>query len=394
MKILFLSPWFPFPPDNGIKTRLYHLIRCLSQQHEVTLLSFVRAEERIIPDGLTKLCRTIKTIPWHAYAPTHWRAIAGFFSPTPRAVAYSYSQAMEHAVCQTDSQTTYDVVIASTTDTAAYAGLSHARVRLLEEHNFMTGWMQDNYHLQTNLVKRARHWLTFWKYRNYETRLYRSFDVITMVSEDDAQAARSLLPNVPPIYIVPNGVDIQYFEPNGFHPQPYTLVFNGSLSYSANLEAMRFFCQAIFPRIQTAIPHVQLAITGNADPSIIDEFAHYGVHLTGFLDDIRPTISSSWACVTPLLHGRGTRLKILQAMALGTPVISTRKGAEGLNVVDGEHILISDDPAEFAWRTIALLNDEQLRARLSSNARRLVTRLYDWNALGTRFENVLKENAN
>jgi glycosyltransferase involved in cell wall biosynthesis len=262
---------------------------------------------------------------------------------------------------------------------------------VLEEHNFMTRWMQENYQTQRDPLRRARYWLTFWKYRRYEARVYSYFDACTMVSEIDASAARQLLPNPPLIRVVPNCVDLEYYACNAFMPQPQTLIFNGSLTYSVNLEAIRYFLREIWPLIRAQAPNARLRITGRTTESAATEFSLDGITLTGFLDDIRPAVGSSWVCVVPLRSGSGTRLKVLEAMALGTPVVSTAKGAEGLDVTHGENILIADEPAEFARHTLAVLNDIQLRTHLATNARRLVETTYDWKLAGAKFEALLQE---
>jgi glycosyltransferase involved in cell wall biosynthesis len=145
----------------------------------------------------------------------------------------------------------------------------------------------------------------------------------------------------------------------------------------------------IFPKVQAQIPDVQLKITGRTDgvnTGLIS--GGKNVCFTGFLDDIRPIIAASYACVVPLRLGVGTRLKILEAMALGTPVITTKKGAEGLNVEDGRHLLIADDPDEFARQTIRLLNDPDLRQHLSAEAARLVRDCYSWDSIGKSIQQV------
>jgi glycosyltransferase involved in cell wall biosynthesis len=185
---------------------------------------------------------------------------------------------------------------------------------------------------------------------------------------------------------VPNGVDCHHNRPGSVQAVPHTLVFNGSLSYSANYDAMRYFLAQVYPLIQREIPDVSLTITGStknldlgplgADPS---------VRFSGYVDDIRPLVTGAWACVVPILEGGGTRLKILEAMALGTPVVATSKGAEGLDVADGKDILIADEPDEFAGHVICLLRDRALRQRLAAQARRLAEQRYEWTQIGQRF---------
>ena len=144
---------------------------------------------------------------------------------------------------------------------------------------------------------------------------------------------------------------------------------------------MRWFLAEVYPRIKAQSPDVSLTITGSTDGVDLAGLAlDDTVRLTGFVDDVRLPVAEAAVCVAPIRQGGGTRLKILEAMALGTPVVATAKGAEGLDVVDGEHLLLADDPERFARRTVALAGDADLRQRLRGNARRLVEERYDWDA--------------
>jgi glycosyltransferase involved in cell wall biosynthesis len=385
MRILWLTPWFPYPPDNGIRIRLFNLIRRLAPYHEITLLSFVRMVNPPAINVLREYCKVVETVPWQAYAPWHWRALVGLVSSRPRSLMDTYSRVMEDKVRQMGVGTPFDVVIASTQDVALYALGARARRRLLEEHNSMTGWMYEHYRRQRHPLKRARAALTFLKHQRFERWLYAQFDACTMVSEQDARATRELLGFQKPLAVIPNAVDLDYYRPT-YQPHPNTLVFNGSLTYTANLEAMQFFAREIWPRIRAEIPEATLRITGQV--SHRDPWAE-GIILTGYLEDVRPAVGQAWGCVVPLRTGSGTRLKILEAMALGTPVVATTKGAEGLAVTHGEHLLIADEPAEFATQTITLLRDADLRARLAQRARQLIETRYNWAESGKLFNKFL-----
>ncbi len=216
-----------------------------------------------------------------------------------------------------------------------------------------------------------------------------------MVSERDRQALeRSVPPVAGRVTVIPNGVDTARNRPGLADPQPDTLVFNGALTYYANADAMRYFLAEIFSVIRTAVPRLCMQITGRHDGVDLKGLSiGDGVMLTGYLDDVRPVVSGSWACVVPLRIGGGTRLKILEAMALGTPVISTSKGAEGLAVSHEQDILIADEPAEFARQTVRVLKDRVLRERLAANARRLVEANYGWQQIGQAFCQVAEQTA-
>jgi glycosyltransferase involved in cell wall biosynthesis len=190
--------------------------------------------------------------------------------------------------------------------------------------------------------------------------------------------------------VVPNGIDLDFYSGHFGTPESGSLIFPGALTYQANFDAMDFFLRRVFPSVKAKCPEVTLRITGRTDEVPVERLPlSERVTLTGYLDDIRPYVTQSWACVVPLRVGGGTRLKVLEAMALGTPVVSTSKGAEGLEVTHGEDILIADTPAEFADAVLRLLDDGALRAKLATNGRRLVEKYYSWETCARKLEQLL-----
>ncbi|MCX7856163.1 MAG: glycosyltransferase family 4 protein, partial [Anaerolineae bacterium] len=191
---------------------------------------------------------------------------------------------------------------------------------------------------------------------------------------------------------VPNGVDPEQYQGDFGPVEPDTLVFPGALTYEANFEAMRFFLGEIFPRIRQARPRATIYITGRTDGVDLSRLPlGDGVVLTGYLPDVRPRVARSAVCIAPLTLGGGTRIKILEAMALGTPVVATSKGAEGLEVMPGRDLLIADDPEAFAAAVVRVLEDENLRAALSAAGRRLVAERYDWRVIGQQLTAFLEQ---
>jgi glycosyltransferase involved in cell wall biosynthesis len=390
VNILFIAPWFPYPPDRGITIRLYHLLRVLCKRHSVTLLAFVRPEQSLIDEKPLGFCRLVRTTAWRGYNPLGSKALAGFLSSRPRSLVDTYSPAMERLVRSQGE--TFDAVVSSTTDAAPYAFIAHARIRVLEEHNSMTRWALNNYQAAARPLNRLRAWLTYWKCRRYESKLYRGFDACTMVSDLDAAAVHELLNVHIPVGVIPNGVDLTSNSMTTIAPRPNTLIFNGSMTYDVNRQAIQWFLLNTWPLIKAKVPDATLTITGKTDDATRESLAGYeGIILSGHLEDVRPAVGERAVCVVPILSGGGTRVKILEAMALGTPVVATTKGAEGLGVTHGENILIGDDCAAFARETLRVLHDPDLRARLALNARRLVEARHDWNVSGGLFETFLLE---
>ena len=301
---------------------------------------------------------------------------------------------MQQLVNETLRHHSFDTVIASTGMMANYGlQVSPRVVKVLEEHNSLTRWMGSRHSAQTRPLQKLRSWVSWQKTRRYEARLFNRFDLVTMVSQQDQAVCRADLPGYHGrVEVIPNGVDCTYNRPGLAAPQPNRLVFNGSLTYSANYDAMHWFLAEVYPLIKAEQPAASLTITGALDGVDLRGLAlDASVQLTGFVEDVRLPVAEGTVAVAPIRQGGGTRLKILEAMALGTPVVATTKGAEGLNVIDGEHLLLADTPRAFAQAVLTLLASEAARTALAAHARRLVEAQYDWREIGARFVALVEQ---
>jgi glycosyltransferase involved in cell wall biosynthesis len=388
MKVLFLCAWFPYPPENGSKIRIYHLLRSLAQDHEIHLLSFIREGERIDLVSLKRLCGSIETVPWREFDPRRLTALFSFFSIKPRSVIDTYSKEMAEKVQQAIKTKQPDVIVACQESTARYVVQYLDYIRIFEEVEL--GLVQQNWSNNSSLIFRLRRKINWAKITRYTKDIVLSFNACTVVSESERTLLGQVIPNYTSIHVIPNGVDLERLHLGLAKPQINTLIYNGALTFSANYDAMHFFLTEIWPLIHSVIPHVRLKITGRTiGVNLLGLPLDDRVTLTGYLEDIRPAVAGSWACIVPLRVGGGTRLKILEAMALGTPVVSTSKGAEGLIVNPGLDILIADSPTEFADQVVRLMRDPKLHDRISQNGRQLVEKHYGWDVLGQKFTQML-----
>ena len=217
------------------------------------------------------------------------------------------------------------------------------------------------------------------KLRALETEIYRRPYQFVTCSEADRQGLLELAPRAR-VSVVPNGVDTSYFHLSGpAAGDPDRLLFTGKMEYQPNSDAVGFFMAEVMPRVRRARPGAHLEVVGMSPPPHLLELAQ-GQPMTvhGAVPDVRPFAERCGISVVPLRAGSGTRLKILEALAMERAVVSTRIGAEGLDVVDGEHLLLADRPEDFAERVIALMEDDALRARLGRKGRQLVEERYDW----------------
>jgi glycosyltransferase involved in cell wall biosynthesis len=391
MKILFLSRWYPSPPDNGSKLRIFHLLRELSRVHTIDLISFTAEPlDTAQTSPLNRFCRNIWTTVYSPIALSGLAGVTSLFAPRPRSVIATYSAELDLQAQTAANNEHYDLVIASQLDMAPYGSKLNVPVRLFEEAELTTIWEQ--YATQRNPFKRARGLLTWLKLKSYIRQLTQSYQACTVVSEEERTRLRQAAPRMKSITVIPNGVDTEFMSGDFGEPEPDTLVYNGALTYQANFDAVAYFLAEIFPRIQSGAPNARLLITGKTDGVRLERLPqNSGVEFTGYLQDVRPRVAGSWVSVVPLRIGGGTRLKILESLALGTPVVATTKGAEGLHLRAGEDYLRADSPAAFADATLRILKSAEMRAMLSEAGRKKVRDLYDWSTIGRQLNTLISK---
>lgn len=387
MRILFLSAWFPFPTNNGSKLRIYNLLRALAQEHSLSLISFADQPD-LDPDApeIRQICDQVELVPVRYFKPASWRARLGFFSLKPRSVIDTFSPDMAAAIGRALRAGSYDLIIASQTRIAGYAPYFEGTPAIFEEVE--AGIIYEEYAQARSWLARLRYGLTWAKHRHYLRGLLPAFRACTVVSEPERRLfQQQVAADGPPLTVIPNCLDVAACRPFWRPPQPASLIYTGSFSYFPNHGAMVWFVEHVLPLVAAQIPEVQLTITGNRAGKALPSEDH--VQHVGFVDDVRPCVAGSMVSLAPLWTGGGTRLKILEAMALRTPVVATSKGVEGIDARHGEHLLIADTPQAFATAVISLLTDAALREQLADRAYQLVCEQYDWTAVTPRLLNLV-----
>lgn len=390
MRLLIVSSWFPFPPDNGAKLRAYHILRELSKHHTLTLLSFAEPHEAG-PEHLgplNEICGTVTVVRGHPFK--HGRlGLAGLLSEMPRSFVQTFSPEMQGRVSQ--ALPGHDVAIGLEVGSALYLRDIHAVPRVFEEAEVT--WLRARRGLEENAVGRFRLGLTWRKYSRFIRNMVASFERTTVVSDVEREALIRMGCDPARVSVVPNGVaDADATAARPPETRLPRLIYPGAMTYSANHDAVRTFLTGIWPLIRRVRPTLSFWVTGSTTGVDMTSLpAGEDVTFTGHVPDVRQLVAESAACVVPLRTGGGTRLKILEAMDLGTPVVSTSKGAEGLAVTPDHDILIAEGPEEFAGQVLRLLDDPELADRLSRNGRDLVQRLYTWDKIGRQLEQVIQE---
>jgi glycosyltransferase involved in cell wall biosynthesis len=255
---------------------------------------------------------------------------------------------------------------------------------LLNHHNIESSMMTRRALNESNLFRRQ-----YWKryaeqLRNAEQAWCRRFDLNLLVSMEDQKELTEAIPEIKTM-VVPNGTDTEYFKPRP-DPGGSTLLFCGGLDWYPNADAMRMFFDQIWPRLIRELPKTDICIIGRNPPGWLRKMSEGDsrIRVTGFVQDPRPFFAKATAYVCPIVNGGGTRLKVLDALAMGVPLIGTSFACSGLALKSGEHVLLADTPESFVRQIQALFADAALRSKLSHGGRRVAETLYSWNVIGKK----------
>jgi glycosyltransferase involved in cell wall biosynthesis len=387
VRLVVLSSWWPSPPNNGSKLRAWHLIEELARRHEISLVSFAEGgeatEENIA--ALKDYCASVRVVSGNPHKPEGGLSWRGYFSDMPRSYAQTYNPRM--AAYALDAATRAEAMLAFQIGTAVYFRGIHRMPLVFDEADASV--IRDG-SAKNGHTPGWRQRITWRKYAAFTRHLVSSSSRTTVVSDAERQCLGEAGCDTSRIAVVPNGVARQYLdyeEPK----QKGSLIYTGSLTYEPNFDAVQYFLTDIFPRVRKVRGDAMLTVTGSYAGVPIQRLPPTRVSLTGLVPDIRPHVARAEVCIVPLRLGGGTRLKILEAMALGTPVVSTSKGAEGLDVKHGEHLLIADDPDAFARAVVDLLDHPEKARTLATNARRLIAWRYTWNRVASQLDQVLQD---
>jgi len=386
MRLLIVSSWLPYPLDNGSRLRAYHLLNHLSRRHLLTLLSFGVPDAPEDLGALRALCGRVETVPPSGLEGQRLGP-RGLLSLLPRYYVQSDSAQMRARVAA--ALPGHDAAVGLQANAARYLADWCDRIPAVFDE-VEVGVFRDRYAREPRLRARLRHGLTWWKFRRFIRRLVDRFEQATVVSDLEREHLRAMGCDAGRITVVPNGIEIPPVSPPAVRAP--RLVYPGSVTYSANLDAVRYFVREVFPLVRRARPDFTFCVTGATDGVEVSELAAVdGVTFTGRLPDVSSLMAESAACVVPLREGGGTRLKVLHGLAVGTPVVSTSKGIEGLEVEPGRHLLVGDGPEAFAAQVLAAVNDRDLGGRLASAGRQLVQERYAWGPIAATLERVIEQ---
>jgi len=387
MRILFVLPYVP----SLIRVRPYNFIRQLARRHEVAVLATGSGREVADGDGLRAICRGVYMVPLSRAASLRSCALAAARGE-PLQSAVCQSPALEGRLLELLAERRFDVVHVEHLRAARLGTLVPDDVpTVFDSVDCISLLLERTLRASHSLRQRMVAALELRRTRAYEARLLGQFDRVVVTSPQDAQALRALAPRSE-VAVVPNGVDLDYFRPSGAPPDPATLVFSGKMSYHANVTAALHFVRRIFPLVRAARPDARLRIVGSDPPRAIRALgSDPAISVTGYVPDLREALGRAAVAVCPVTVKVGIQNKVLEAMAMGVPVVSTREGVEGLETEPGRDLLVADNPAGFAEHVCRLLADPGLRDRLGSAGRRYVEARHRWDVAAGRLEDLYSE---
>ncbi|MBI5566573.1 MAG: glycosyltransferase [Chloroflexi bacterium] len=400
MRLLFLTPQFPYPPHKGTTLRNYNLIAGLAARHEIDLLSVHDSPQTPRGTPLDRLCRRIAVVTVPARSNLR-RAIDTLISPWPDMGLRLWAPQFLAQLQAWLSDGNYDAIEIEGIELARYGlaltpALSRRGSQLIfDDHN-------AEYLLQARIAqteRAARGWtpgaiystLQARKLRRFERRITRQADRVVAVSDADAAALRELDPALR-VHVVPNGIDTALYDRSQVAPidlPPHSLVFTGTMDFRPNVDAVLWFAREVLPLIKREVPDAQFVIVGQRPHARLAELrSDDSIVITGGVEDTRPYITGASVYVVPLRMGGGTRFKLLEALALHAPCVSTTLGAEGFEVVSGRELLLADDAAAFARATVELIRGPEQGRALGVVGRSFAEK-YDWRYIVPKLEQFI-----
>jgi glycosyltransferase involved in cell wall biosynthesis len=393
-KLLFLCQTLPFPPDSGVNIRSYNILRLLARDFDVVALCFFRSRSRLSDrevdagvQGLSQFARVeafpipqeqsrIRLLADHARS-----CIAR--KPYTRFVYESgeFRSRLKHWL----ANETFSIVHLDSLDLLGYLPEASGLPVVCVHHNVESQLLERR-------AMRDSNWFRRW-YMMAQARLLRRaeqqhcsrVELNTTVSGSDMDLLLEIAPDARTM-VVPNGVDTEYFQPES--SAGVGLVYAGGINWFPNLDALNYFAETIYPLLARRGFRSSVKWLGRSSDAVEKRFANSPIEIVGRVPDVRPYVRDAACYVVPLRVGGGTRLKILDAWAMGKAVVSTSIGCEGLDAVDGENILIRDDPDEFASAVMRVLSDDGLRTRLQRGGRETAERVYSWEVIGEPMREV------
>lgn len=384
MRTLLLTQVAPYPPDAGPKIKTFYTLRMLAQEHDIDLVTFARDSDEIeAAHELRQWCRSVTTIPLHRSRRREpFYAASGWLTGQPFLVARDGRSEMRAEIQRRLWTGSVDVVHADQISMGQYLepAFSIGIPTVFDAHNAVWQLVRTLVNQQPTPAHRGAASIEWRMLRRFEGDLCRRADLTLTVTEQDRLALEGAAGRPIRSAVIPIGSEVRDLPVANASAPTARLLSVATMHYPPNAEAIRWLYEHVWPILRARNPELGFDIVGPRPPEDIRQWerADSGVTVHGYVDDLQPLFEGATVFVVPLLAGSGMRVKIIDAMARGVPVVSTTIGMEGLDLVPGEHLLVADTPAEFADAALRLAHSPELRCRIATAARQRALDLYDW----------------
>lgn len=392
MNILFLTTVLPYPPDSGAKIRDFNLLKEMAKRHKVTLISFAQDEKT--GTFLKEYCQRIEVVENKKRINLFAAFLMTLFTKKPFTIASFYSPEMKRRIKVVLDNNKFDLIHCSHLHMAQYVESIKSIPRILDEHNIEFFLIKRYIRKQKNVLKKiVVFFLQYLKLARYESDMACKFEHCLVVSDADRKNLRLIAPEAEAI-VISNGVDTNSYKPQPEKMKLNNLVFTGVMDWYPNEDGILYFYDEMWSYLKAEVKDIRLYVVGGNPSEKIFNLAKQdgNIVVTGYVENVRDYIAQGTVCVVPLRIGGGSRLKILEAMAMGKAIVSTSIGCEGLEITDNKNILIADTPKEFARKVVLLLQNKQLCESLGAEGRKLVENIYSWESIYEKL-NIIYENS-
>ena len=385
-KILIISPYFPFPARDGGKVRLYNLIKHLSKDNNVYLLAYV---EPNADESCVSLAKEFCSDVFPVVREEEKRIIA---EDIPRSVSFFYTQAMIDKLSEVLKTVKPDMVQLDFLIMTQYVKHIYDVPVFYTEHDM--GLLDFNQSFHDRDLNDAERFFEWRKLVNYEKKILDNFYSVIVLTQRDKDLIENLNTNVKAT-IIPTGVDTDFYIPNKYdYNEEKSLVFVGHYRHYPNTDAIVYFVNKIFPKIIEKKPNIKLYVVGSGVTKTIENLQSSNIIVTGEVEDIRKFLKRPNVFVAPVRLGGGIKGKVLEAMAMGVPVVASKEAVSGIDCFTEDYALVSDDIDIFANNVIKLLDDNDLYKNLSDNSRKVVEKNYNWKTIADKLNNFYCEKLN
>jgi glycosyltransferase involved in cell wall biosynthesis len=390
MKLLFVVPGLAYPPRTGSAIISYNRIKHLSQRHSIHLIAFQGKAKPAEIAEFQRLCSNTHLVQspsvWQQYVYKGWSALTG----QPVFISSYISNSMKSAVERHLRTSSYDVVVFQQTEMAQFCPAWYRAATILSMENPMVVSHQRVLESATSWYSRFRWRNRMLRLRRYEQRHVSRFNRVLLINQADVDACREVLPDAR-LDWAPHGIDVDAFRPGDpAARREGMVVITGNMYHPPNIEGVEFFCRNVWPLVRQSAPSASLWLVGAGPTATVKNFSNTDhIKVTGSVADIRDYLTQASVSVCPVRLRIGTQTKILEALACGTPVVTTSAGNNGIGAVSGEHLYVADNAGEMAARVTSLLEGQRWAA-LSENGRRFVVEEFAWANGTAKFEKILE----